>query len=149
MVVREIRVGETSAAFEALRELRPNLPAARTEFDSLIDTVLRPQGYRLVGAFVGGEPAASAVAGFRCMAMLAYGRLLYVDDLTTVPAARRLGLGRLLLDWVAEEARRLGCDQLHLDSGVGPTRVDAHRLYMRTGLQISAFHFSRSLDPSD
>jgi GNAT superfamily N-acetyltransferase len=77
--------------------------------------------------------------------MLAWGRYLYVDDLSTLPEARRRGHGRRLLDWLTEEARRQGCDQLHLDSGVGPDRIDAHRLYFNTGLAITSFHFARRL----
>lgn len=44
---------------------------------------------------------------------------------------------------LVEEATRLGCGQLHLDSGVGIDRADAHRLYMNAGLVISAHHFAR------
>jgi GNAT superfamily N-acetyltransferase len=79
--------------------------------------------------------------------MLARGRYLYVDDLSTHPEARRRGYGRQLLDWLADEARRLHCEQLHLDSGVGLDRVDAHRLYFNAGLVISAYHFARRLQP--
>ena len=50
-----------------------------------------------------------------------------------------------LLDWLIEEARRLGCGQLHLDSGVGPDREDAHRLYLNKRLRISAHHFQLDL----
>jgi hypothetical protein len=48
-----------------------------------------------------------------------------------------------LLDWLLEEGRRLGCDQLHLDSGVGLDRADAHRLYLNAGMVIAAHHFAR------
>ena len=47
------------------------------------------------------------------------------------------------MDWLIEEAKRLHCDQLHLDSGVGPDRTDAHRLYFNKRMRISSFHFSR------
>jgi GNAT superfamily N-acetyltransferase len=86
------------------------------------------------------------VAGFRAGHSLAWGRHLYVDDLSTLPAARRRGHGRALLDWLVEEGRRLGCDQLHLDSGVGLDRADAHRLYLNAGLVIASHHFARLLD---
>lgn len=91
--------------------------------------------------------SASAVAGFRIVECLAWGRTLYVDDLVTMAAHRGRGHGRALLDWLGEEAARLECDELHLDSGVGPHRVDAHRLYMNAGLAVFSLHFSRRLVP--
>ena len=100
-----------------------------------------------MGVFEDETPHAVAVAGFRVGHMLAWGRALYVDDLSTLPEARRRGYGLQLLEWLTEEARRLGCEQLHLDSGVGPDRSDAHRLYFNAGLAISSFHFARRLQP--
>lgn len=74
------------------------------------------------------------------------GHYLYVDDLSTLPDSRRRGHARALLDWLLTEAKRLGCDQLHLDSGVELTRADAHRLYLNAGLVISSHHFARYVD---
>ncbi len=45
------------------------------------------------------------------------------------------------MDWLAEEAARLDCEGLQLDSGVAADRAPAHRLYMRHQLRISAHHF--------
>ena len=98
-----------------------------------------------MGVFEDEVPHAVAAAGFRVGHMLAWGRYLYVDDLSTLPEARRRGYGRLLLEWLTEEARRLGCEQLHLDSGVTADRYDAHRLYLNTGLAITSHHFARRL----
>jgi GNAT superfamily N-acetyltransferase len=125
-----------------MRELRPQF-ADEDEFVRRVDGVQRGEGYRLVGVFEDGEPDAVAVAGFRVGHMLAWGRFLYVDDLSTLPAARRRGYGRALLEWLEEEARRLGCEQLHLDSGVGTDRIDAHRLYFSLGLAITSHHFAQ------
>jgi GNAT superfamily N-acetyltransferase len=146
LIVREIVPPDTTLAYPALRALRPHLPS-EPEFVRLIDTVQRAEGYRLVGAFEPEWPHAAAVAGFRVGHMLAWGRFLYVDDLSTLPEARRRGHGRRLLEWLVDEARRLECDQLHLDSGVGSDRADAHRLYLNAGLQITSHHFARSLLP--
>jgi GNAT superfamily N-acetyltransferase len=125
-----------------MRELRTHLTDAES-FARYIDEDQRPQGYRLVGAFEGD--AVVAVAGFRVMNTLFSGQVLYVDDLSTLPAARGRGHAGALLDWCEEEARRLDCDELHLDSAVGPERQDAHRLYFNKGLRIASYHFTKSL----
>jgi GNAT superfamily N-acetyltransferase len=109
-----------------------------------VDAVQRPQGYRIVGAFE-DDGRVTAVAGFRAISNLASGDCLYVDDLSTHPDGRRRGHGRALLEWCAEEARRLGCGQMHLDSGVGLERADAHRLYLNTGMRITSHHFAMEL----
>jgi GNAT superfamily N-acetyltransferase len=141
-VIEEILPGNTARAFAAMRELRPRLADAAA-FAAHVDEVQRPEGYRLVGAFEAPDGDAVAVAGFRLGHNLAWGRFLYVDDLSTAPAGRRRGHGRALLDWVAEEAARLDCDAVHLDSGVGLDRADAHRLYLNAGYVIASHHFAR------
>lgn len=115
------------------------------EFVRRVDEIQRPQGYRLVGVFEAGRCV--AVAGFRVLHNLAWGDCLYVDDLATHADARRRGHGRALLDWCAAEARRSGCNALHLDSGVGPEREDAHRLYFNCGLRITSYHFAQPIPP--
>lgn len=142
--VREIQLGSTAQAAAAMLELRPRWETAEALVD-FIDHALRPAGYRLVGVFGDRESEALAVAGFREVRSLAWGHYLYVDDVSTLPAARRCGCGERLMDWLAEEAARVDCEGLHLDSGVAADRASAHRLYMRNGLRISAHHFEREV----
>jgi GNAT superfamily N-acetyltransferase len=144
MDIREIQPGETGSAYLAMKALRTHL-ADEEEFVRRVDDVQRPEGYRLVGAFDVEEPPAAAVAGFRTGHNLVDGHYLYVDDLATRPEFRRRGLGTGLLVWLAREAARLGCEHLSLDSAVGAQRADAHRLYLNSGLQITAHHFERRL----
>jgi GNAT superfamily N-acetyltransferase len=142
--IRELLAGETRLAHEAMRALR----TAQQDPDAFVervDGVLRPAGYRLIGVFVPDREPAVAVAGFRVADSLAWGRHVYIDDLSTVPDARRQGHGGALLDWALGEARRLGCGQLHLDSGTGPERFDAHRVYHGRGLSIYSHHFARGV----
>lgn len=142
--VREIPENETERAAMALLELRPRWKTATAVVD-FIDNSLRPAGYRLVGVFDGDQPDAVASAGFREVHALAWGHYLYVDDVSTISAARQRGCGERLMDWLVEEAARLNCEGLHLDSGVAADRAAAHRLYMRHKLRISAHHFERAL----
>jgi GNAT superfamily N-acetyltransferase len=144
-VIRELLPPDTRLAFEAVRALRANI-GDEPAFVQHVDDIQRPEGYRLAGAFERQDQAAVAVAGFRTGHNLAWGHYLYVDDLSTRPDARRRGHGRALLAWTLEEAKQLGCDQFHLDSGVELDRADAHRLYLNAGLVISAHHFARYVD---
>jgi GNAT superfamily N-acetyltransferase len=124
--------------YAVMRELRPHL--AESEF---VDRVRRQQahGYRLVCMTETGEPV--AVAGFRLLENLAWGRFLYVDDLVTRADRRSEGHGRTLLAWLHDLARREGCQELHLDSGV--QRVDAHRFYAREGMDMTSYHYRTRL----
>jgi GNAT superfamily N-acetyltransferase len=143
-MVRELLAPETGLAFEAMRALRTHHDD-RDAWVTRVDELQRPEGYRLAAAFDddGSESRAVAVAGFRLGHNLAWGRFLYVDDLSTLPAARGRGHGEALLRWVFDEAERLGCDHVHLDSGTVPERWAAHRLYHRVGMSIAAHHFVR------
>ena len=144
-MIREIEAPETALAYRAMLPLRSHL-TSEEEFVARVDHVQRAEGYRLVGAFEDGTEHALAVAGFRVVHLLAWGdAAIYVDDLSTLPESRRRGHARALLEWMLDEARRLGCTQFHLDSATIPARADAHRLYMNTGLSISALHFQRDV----
>ena len=136
-MIREIQSSEGALVAEVLHELRPHRAVA--DLPALIDAQ-RPDGYRLVASFAGDN--AVAVLGFREGTNLAWGHHVYVDDLVTLPSARGGGHARGLLDWVADEAARLGCAQVHLDSGTH--RNPAHRVYLANGYDITSFHFQRT-----
>lgn len=137
--VREVLAGSTELAVPALLALRPHfVPAQLVE---VIDERLRPDGYRLVGAFDDESDSAAAIAGFRITYALVRGLHLVVDEMATVPTLRGRGYASALVDWLKAEAVRQHCAELHLDSAVGPDRQAAHRLYLRHRLYISAHHF--------
>ncbi|RDI24765.1 GNAT family N-acetyltransferase [Lentzea flaviverrucosa] len=138
--IAELDGGDTALAFDVMRELRPHLTDAG-EFAELV-RAQRREGYRLVVAYDETDRLVS-LAGFRHMTNLYAGPHLYIDDLSTLPSARGRGHAGALLRWVDEEARRLGCAGVHLDSGT--PRHDAHRLYLASGFVIPAFHFAKSL----
>jgi GNAT superfamily N-acetyltransferase len=140
--IRELAPAETGLVHQAMCELRPAYQD-RDAFVAYIEDVLRPEGYRLLGAFTTEREQALAAAGFRVGHSLAWGHHIYVDDLCTLPEARHQGHAGALLEWLIREGRNLGCTQLHLDSGTDPERFDAHRLYYNHGLAIHSHHFAR------
>ncbi len=129
---------EISRCFPVIQRLRPHLEAA-----GFVEHVRRQlqEGYRLAYLEDGGE--IRSVAGFRIQEMLAWGKILYVDDLVTSDSDRSRGYGGQLFDWLVDHARANGCEQLHLDSGV--QRFAAHRFYLRKRMEISSHHFSLKL----
>ena len=144
-MIRELADDDTHLAFDAMAELR-RLDSLKTFLGRVAEQ--RREGYRVVATFEADDDQAAAVAGFRLAHFLAWGKAIYVDDVSTRAKYRGRGHAGALMDWLIVEARRLDCDQLHLDSGVGPDRETAHRLYMNKGLRISAHHFSIDLRKS-
>lgn len=141
--LRELVGPDVAHGYAAMHELRGHRPPLASAETFVVWVSDHTEGYRLVGAFLPGQPEAAAVIGFRPMTLLYAGRVLYVDDLSTRPEARGQGLGTALLGWVEAEARRLGCEELHLDSGVH--RFPAHRLYLQFGFDITSHHFGKKL----
>ena len=127
------------ACWPVMSQLRPHLreedfvPLVRRQF---------PEGYCL--AFIRENGKVAAVAGFRILSCLAWGRFCYVDDLVTDERTRSQGKGKELLDWLKNRAREEGCARFELDSGV--QRHGAHRFYLRERMWISCYHFSLELN---
>lgn len=137
---RELGPGETNLAFGPMHQLRPHIESVE-EFVNQVNDFQRPEGYRIVASFADG--VCVSAGGFRRLHTLAWGDVLYIDDLVTLESHRGGGHASRLLEWILVEARRVGCAQVHLDSA--PHRHPAHRLYLNGGYHISAYHFSRGV----
>ena len=126
-----------------MRELRPLFH----EPEQFVERVVRQQkeGYQL--AFLESEGEVCAVAGYRFLESLFSGKFLYVDDLVTRESDRSCGFGGQLLDWLIEQAREHGCENLELDSGV--QRFDAHRFYFSKRMSISSYHFRIKIEQKE
>lgn len=141
MMIQHAETDERIArCYAVMQELRPHLN--ETAFIAQVNRQRRNDQYRL--AFIEDNGAIVSVAGYRLIEMLAWGRVMYVDDLVTLESHQGKGYGSRMLDWLIEEAKRLGCDQFHLDSGVH--RYDAHRFYLHKGMDIRCHHFALMLD---
>lgn len=139
-----IRIAETDAdlrrCLPALLALRPHLNET-TALAMLREQIAREQ---VSVAFVDtDEDMAPAVITYRRLTFLFSGKTLYVDDLSTLPTARGRGYAGALLDFVIEQARQMDYQTVSLDSG--PSRHDAHRLYLNKRFQLNSHHFSLTL----
>jgi GNAT superfamily N-acetyltransferase len=138
-----IRFASTAEAltrcFPVMGQLRTHLTLE--DFLHRVQRQMQHDGYKLV--FLEFNGSVSVVAGYRILEMLSRGKFMYVDDLVTDAGARQKGYGRQMFDWLVEEAKKHGCERLHLDSGV--QRAGAHAFYFRQGMVISAYHFAIDL----
>lgn len=134
-----VSIAESDAELEKVSGVLLQL---RTSFsrESLIAQIKtqRQRGYQV--AYVESDGEVLCVAGFVVGTKLAWGKHIYVDDLVTAENQRSKGAGAKMIAWLKAHARQLGCNQLHLDSGV--QRFAAHRFYLREGFNIASHHFS-------
>ena len=98
-------------------------------------------GARLLAATQQGQVAGVAV--YRVYENTYQGLRLYIDDLVVDENRRSQGIGHALLAHCAGLARQAGCAYLTLDSGT--QRTQAHKMYFREGLTITAFNFTQRL----
>jgi len=136
------RVAETDEeiknCFAVMSELRPHL--VETEFVGRVRE-MESEGFRL--AYIEDNGEVVCVSGYRVSTNLAFGKNLYVDDLSTGEKHRSKGYGEQMLQWLRSVAKRQDCNILHLDSGT--QRKRAHKFYLCQGLQISSFHFGEEI----
>jgi GNAT superfamily N-acetyltransferase len=130
---------ELTDSFHVMRALRPHLMQ-----EAYIEKVRRKQkqGYHLV-ALIDEANDIAALASYRFAEFMAWGNVLYLDDLITDPNKLKRGYASALIDWLEEEGKRNQYNELHLDTG--HQRLDAHRLYHKKGWQISSHHMSKVL----
>ncbi|MER5310634.1 GNAT family N-acetyltransferase [Streptomyces sp. NPDC002773] len=116
------------------RELRPHI----TSEDEFVERwkVQQGEAYRI--AFLEQDGEVRAAAGFRIVHSMAWGRAVYLDDLGALAEHQGAGLGSAVLRFVQDEARRLDCGAVHLDTGYHRRR--AHRTYLRNGFELSLHH---------
>ena len=143
--MQTIHTAQNDAALLACTEvilfLRPHLSAQHL-LQQLKE--MQQESYRIIYIAADNDPSkAAAFAGFRHMQKLFTGKIIYIDDLATLPAYQGRGYAALLLNHIRELAIQEGLQAVQLDSGHSLT--PAHRLYYRQGYHISAHHFTQPL----
>jgi GNAT superfamily N-acetyltransferase len=126
--------------FSVIRELRPDL----NDCNKFVSQIMRQQvaGYQMF-ACIANEYIVGCI-GYRHFETLAWGRILYIDDLIISSSHRKNGYANTLLDYAINYAKSIKCAQVHLDSGY--TRYDAHKLYLKYGFQLNAHHIALQLN---
>ena len=130
---------EIVQSFDVFCELRPHL----TDKEVFVARVIEQQkeGYEIIAAYEQEEVV--ACIGFRFLTTLAWGKILYIDDLITKEKNRSKGYSKILLDHVIQIARECLCKEVHLDTGY--ERHAAHKVYLKRGFEFNCHHLALKL----
>jgi len=126
---------EIESCFPVFSVLRPHIVK-----ESSLVQVRRQQAQSYQILALHHEGMVKSAAGFRFAEFLAWGEVLYIDDLTTLPGETSKGFAGSLLDWLINHARSCHCQGVHLDTDYA--RHAAHRLYLRKGFLFKSHHLS-------
>lgn len=139
IVIREIGTLEEMLLHHRLiQQLTPAL--SFEEYQGLLSLML-PHNYHMVGAYE--NDTCIGISGYWLGAKLYSGKYLEIDNFVIDEASRSKGIGKLLLDWMLEEARRFGCRHAMLDAYV--ENFKAHAFYYREGFVARGFHYLKKL----
>lgn len=98
---------------------------------------MRASGWQCLGIFSGDQMI--AMAGFAERCHLFSGSVLYVENVAVLPAWRGHGLGKRLMDALADIARERNCSMLTLDAYA--SNLPARAFYERLGYHPRGVHF--------
>lgn len=125
--------------YAVMSQLRTHVP--EHEYLDRVKRQSQSGNYQVAAVFDDGQ--VRCVAGYRISECLAWGKFMYVDDLVSDQNGRSNNYGKQMLAWLVDEAKKNGCQEFHLDSGV--QRHGAHRFYLRERMDITCFHFARKI----
>jgi GNAT superfamily N-acetyltransferase len=126
-------------AFQVVKELRTHL--SYEQYVSMLET-MKPNGYRGFLLKEGETPV--AYTGITERVNFYDGHHLFVYELVTKESERSKGYGEALLTFIENLAKDIGCQKMHLDSGL--QRTDAHRFYEeKMGMSKKSYAFKKLL----
>lgn len=135
--IEELELEELVKAWPVVKQLRSQLT-----LEKFCEITAKMPAYR---AFVFQENGTIlAYAGFSEQLNLYEGHHLFVYELVVDATKRHRGLGKILLDEVANEGKKQGCEQLVLTSGL--EKAAAHQFYeKKMKLTKTSFVFRKAL----
>jgi GNAT superfamily N-acetyltransferase len=115
---------------------------SRTDIPSRISAVVNDHGAVLVAVDEADRPL-GVISLARHVALHASGPIAYITALVTAGAARRRGVGQLLVETAKRWAREQGCVRLSVTSA--ERRGDAHAFYPACGMPYTGRRFSMEI----
>jgi len=140
-IVKAQTIEDIELAREAILQFRPNVnPVSLIE---QVQQMMQEERFELVYVLSEDSKKAAAFTGFRTLHHLMTGKIIYIDDLFTLPEYRGHGYAGALLDYVHQQAKERGIENVHLDSGYA--LHPAHRLYLSKGYVMACHHLAKGI----
>ncbi len=121
-----------------VQQLTPGITQAA--YSEMLDIMLS-NGYRQIGAFEDNQ--CIGISGFWISAKIYSGKYVELDNVIIDEKHRSKKIGKLICDWILDEAKQMGCKTAMLDAYVENKK--AHQFYFREGFIIRGFHFLKSI----
>ena len=110
-------------------------------FEGALDEMILNNNYKMVAGF--HDEKMIAISGYWIARMLYCGRYLQASNLVVDENFRGNGVGKKILNYLENKARKLGCDKIVLDSY--SENKKSHSLYFGEDFYIRGFHFMKDL----
>ncbi len=136
--IRELSKAEMLLQLPLVNQLSPGLK--QKEYVRMIPEMLN-NGYRMIGVF--HEKNCIGISGFWIGTKLYCDRYLEPDNVVIDKKYRSKGIGKLLMDWMVQEAKRNKCKTIMLDAYV--ENFAGHKFYYREGFIARGFHYLKKL----
>src|ERR1700739_2616936 len=121
-----------------IKELTPDL--TMDSYKKMLVEMI-PHNYFQVAVFDGEK--AIAVSGYWLATKIYCGKYLEIDNFVVAKEYRSQSIGKLLINWMLNEAKESNCQTVLLDAYV--ENFKAHKFYYREGFIARGFHYLKRL----
>jgi GNAT superfamily N-acetyltransferase len=131
-------IDEMLVHFELIKQLTATLTLP--QYESLLKEMV-PYNYYQVAVYE--NDTCVAVSGYWLCTKLYSGKYMEIDNFVVTDSHRSKGIGKMLVDWLTEEAKTNNCETVMLDAYV--ENFKAHHFYYREGFIARGFHYLKKI----
>lgn len=140
ITIREFNTkDEMLSAFPLVQQMYEKMSFEK--FSEMVDEMIKRDNYKMIAAFSGEKMV--GVAGYWISLMLYCGRYLQASNFVVDKETRGLGVGKKILNYLEEKAKKEQCNKFVLDSYTENKK--SHPLLFRENFYIRGFHFMKDL----
>ncbi len=126
------------ALYPLIEELNPGMP--QSLFDERLGE-MQANKFNCIGVWLDGKLV--ACCGFWILIKFYNGRHVEPDNVAVLAQYRNFGIGQIMMDYVHEHAKKLGCTVSELNAYV--SNGNAHKFYFKDDYKVLGFHFRKAL----